>query len=141
VCHEFFFPRGACAAGSGVSSALKRSIERRCASSRSDLNNENAFCKPSSDLLSLFLSLQSKFAVFAALVASASAFAPSPAFQKSTAIMNQKVDWDAAAELGWSMGGEDYTREVKPINHEDSRKSIHDAPSFEEYMKQRAAGN
>lgn len=53
----------------------------------------------------------------------------------------KKVDWDAAAELGWSMGGEDYTRDLPPeVKHEDPRKAIPKDVSFEEYMKQRAAG-
>lgn len=88
----------------------------------------------------MFLS-QTKFVVLAALVLSASAFAPvsKPAF--STKLAGEKVDWGKAAELGWSMGGEDYTREVKPVDHEDKRKSVHDAPSFEEYMRQRQQGN
>jgi hypothetical protein len=48
-----------------------------------------------------------------------------------------KPDWEAAAELGWSMGGQDYTREVKPKVDEDPRKTIHQGESFEEYMKSR----
>lgn len=51
--------------------------------------------------------------------------------------MNEKADWEKAKELGWSMGGEDYTREVKPHVDEDNRKSIHENPSFEEYMRMR----
>jgi hypothetical protein len=83
---------------------------------------------------------QNKLIVLAALVAGASAFSPAakPAF--TTKLSGEKVNWDQAAELGWSMGGEDYTREVKPHSDPDSRKSIHDAPSFEEYMRMRQQG-
>ena len=86
---------------------------------------------------------QYKLAFFAALVASASAFAPTTTmtkFESSTALFNEKADWEKAAELGWSMGGEDYTRNVTPQKNEDPRKNIEEGPSFEEYMKQRAAG-
>jgi len=78
-----------------------------------------------------------KFVLLAALATSASAFTPAakPAF--STKLYNEKADWQKAAELGWSMGGEDYTREVKPHKDEDPRKNIEEAPSFEEYMRQR----
>ena len=95
----------------------------------------------SSLTLPFYSLLQTKLAVLAAVVASASAFAPArPAFY-STALANQKADWEKAAELGWSMGGEDYTRAVPDkLEHEDTRKSIHEAPSFEEYMKQRQQG-
>lgn len=87
-----------------------------------------------------FRESQTKMVVLAALVAGASAFSPAkPAFA-SSALFNQKTDWNSAAELGWSMGGEDYTREVKTQKHDDARKSIHEAPSFEEYMKQRQSG-
>lgn len=80
---------------------------------------------------------QTKFVVLAALFAGASAFCPAskPAF--ATKLDNSKADWEKAKELGWSMGGEDYTRDVKPQKHEDERKTIHEAPSFEEYMRQR----
>mmetsp|Transcript_100234 Transcript_100234/g.139306 ORF Transcript_100234/g.139306 Transcript_100234/m.139306 type:complete len:88 (-) Transcript_100234:52-315(-) len=74
-----------------------------------------------------------------ALLATTSAFAPAPAFRKSTAVFNGKAEWENAAELGWSMGGEDYTRDVQPQEHEDSRKSIHEGESFEEYMRNRQA--
>ena len=98
---------------------------------------------PSSRLVSLLNchsrhTSQNKFLVVAALFASASAFAPSPAFKATSALANNKADWEAAAELGWSMGGEDYSRNPEVQEHEDARKSIHEAPSFEEYMKQRA---
>lgn len=77
--------------------------------------------------------------ILAALVASASAFAPAPAFTRSTKLMAEKAEWEKAAELGWSMGGEDYSRNPEVKEHEDPRKSITPAPSFEEYMKARAA--
>lgn len=90
--------------------------------------------------LTLFEFRQYKFVAALALLASASAFAPAPAFtRQSTAAFNGKADWENASELGWSMGGEDYTRDVKPKVDEDPRKSIHQGESFEEYMKNRAA--
>lgn len=50
----------------------------------------------------------------------------------------RKPDWQTAAELGWSMGGEDYTRNVQPKEDpDDPRKTIHQGESFEEYMKNR----
>ena len=86
---------------------------------------------------------QTKFLLLLLLtfVAGTLAFAPArPAFS-STALFNEKADWGEAAELGWSMGGEDYTRSVEvKKDPDDKRKDIHEAPSFEEYMKQRAAG-
>ncbi|GKY99117.1 hypothetical protein MPSEU_000867200 [Mayamaea pseudoterrestris] len=83
-----------------------------------------------------------KLIILAAIVASASAFSPAakPAF--TTSMAGKKVGWEDAAELGWSMGGEDYTRDLpKEVQHEDPRKAIPDAPSFEEYMKMRSSGN
>lgn len=85
--------------------------------------------------------MQAKFVVLAALVAGAAAFAPSPALNKVTALSAQnKGDWGTAAEQGWSMGGEDITRDPTPVESDDPRKSIPNAPSFEEYMKQRQQG-
>jgi hypothetical protein len=72
--------------------------------------------------------LQYKLAVIAALVASASAFAPSTQIIRSTAIHQ---------ELG--KGGMADTRDPEPYQDEDPRKSISAAPSFEEYLKQRQA--
>ena len=83
---------------------------------------------------------QTKIVVLAALMASASAFAPAVQPKQATALFNEKADWEKASELGWSMGGEDYTRKVEPKKDADPRKTIHEGPSFEEYMKQRAAG-
>lgn len=73
-------------------------------------------------------SLQYKLAVIAALVASASAFAPSTQITRSTAI---------GQHIG--AGGMADTRNPEPKDDEDPRKSISAAPSFEEYLKQRAA--
>jgi hypothetical protein len=113
-----------------------------------DLRSVSLICRrrvlPIMDVIltlpSLFI-FQNKLIVLAALVASASAFAPAstkPAF--STKMAGKKVNWDDAAELGWSMGGEDYTRDLPPeVKHEDPRKAIPKDISFEEYMKQRAA--
>lgn len=78
----------------------------------------------------------------ALLAASASAFSPLVSNQRLATQLygEQKPDWNTAAEMGWSMGGEDYTRAVETKKDEDARKSIHEAPSFEEYMKQRQQG-
>jgi hypothetical protein len=95
-----------------------------------------SFCLSNPHFSSLSF-LQNKLIVLAALFAGASAFAPAskPAF--ATKISGEKVNWDQAAELGWSMGGEDYTRKVEPKEDPDARKTIHEGPSFEEYMRQR----
>ena len=81
--------------------------------------------------------IQTKFVVLAALFAGASAFAPVSKPSFTTKLANEKVDWEKAKELGWSMGGEDYTRDVKPQKNEDPRKSIAQGESFEEYMRSR----
>ena len=73
-------------------------------------------------------SLQYKLAVIAALVASASAFAPSTQITRSTAIFQEK-----------GKGGMADTRDPETYQDEDPRKSISAAPSFEEYLKQRQA--
>lgn len=80
---------------------------------------------------------QSKIVLLAALIASASAFAPAVNVNMSTKLFQEKPDAEKAAELGYSMGGEDYTREVKPQANEDPRKAIPQGESFEEYMKSR----
>ena len=72
--------------------------------------------------------LQFKLVVIAALVASASAFAPSAQITRSTAIFQ---------EIG--KGGMADTRDPEEYKDEDPRKSISAAPSFEEYLKQRQA--
>ncbi|KAL7550227.1 hypothetical protein ACHAWF_013463 [Thalassiosira exigua] len=69
-----------------------------------------------------------KLVVVAALVASASAFAPASQFTRSTAL-SQHV----------GAGGMADTRDPEEHQDEDPRKSISAAPSFEEYLKQRAA--
>eukprot|EP00571_Detonula_confervacea_P005824 CAMPEP_0172329308 /NCGR_PEP_ID=MMETSP1058-20130122/60813_1 /TAXON_ID=83371 /ORGANISM="Detonula confervacea, Strain CCMP 353" /LENGTH=71 /DNA_ID=CAMNT_0013046479 /DNA_START=580 /DNA_END=795 /DNA_ORIENTATION=- len=68
-----------------------------------------------------------KIAIIAALVASASAFAPTAQITRTTAI-NQEV----------GAGGMADTRDPEASDDEDPRKSISAAPSFEEYLKSRA---
>lgn len=76
----------------------------------------------------LILKPQYKLAIVAALVASASAFAPASQWTRSTAI---------GQHIG--AGGMADTRDPAPKDDEDPRKSISAAPSFEEYLKQREA--
>ena len=101
--------------------------------------------KDLTDAFSFVMNEQKITALFA-LFASASAFAPAtkPAFVTS---LNQ-VDpnpkpssGEIAQEMGWSMGGEAHTRDPKPVQSDDPRKTIPEGESFEEYMKRRAAGN
>jgi hypothetical protein len=73
----------------------------------------------------------SKSVLLAALVASASAFSPVQQKSFSTALFN-------GPELG--AGGMADTRNPEPVKHEDPRKSISEAPSFEEYLKMRSGG-
>jgi hypothetical protein len=68
---------------------------------------------------------------FAALVTSAAAFTAQPAFRTSTALNNGPAK---------GAGGMFDTRDPDAFEHEDPRKSIKAAPSFEEYLKQRDAG-
>jgi len=68
----------------------------------------------------------SKVALVAALVGSASAFAPAQKMSVSTALFN-----------GLGAGGMADTRDPDALVHEDARKSISAAPSFEEYLKMR----
>jgi hypothetical protein len=82
--------------------------------------------------LVFFNVLQSKMIIVAALVASASAFAPAPAFTRSSALKSGE-----GPEIG--AGGMADTRNPEEYKDDDPRKSISAAPSFEEYMKQRAA--
>ena len=66
-----------------------------------------------------------------ALVASASAFAPMPVARQSVKVFNEEPKKGA--------GGMFDTRDPDAFEHEDPRKSIKAAPSFEEYLKQRQA--
>jgi hypothetical protein len=73
-----------------------------------------------------------KLALAATLIAGASAFSPiyqAPA--SSTALFN-------GPKLG--SGGMADTRDPDALIHEDPRKSISEAPSFEEYLKMRSGG-
>ena len=67
---------------------------------------------------------------FAAIVSGAAAFSAKPAFRATTALNNGPVK---------GAGGMHDTRDPAPFVHEDPRKSISAAPSFEEYLKQRQA--
>lgn len=73
----------------------------------------------------------SKMVVLAALVAGTSAFSPVKKSSFSTALFN-------APHLG--AGGMADTRDPDAYQDEDPRKSISEAPSFEEYLKMRAGG-
>mmetsp|Transcript_4269 Transcript_4269/g.10158 ORF Transcript_4269/g.10158 Transcript_4269/m.10158 type:complete len:265 (+) Transcript_4269:91-885(+) len=73
----------------------------------------------------------SKVALVAALVGGASAFSPAMKGGVSTALNNGPV-------LG--SGGMADTRDPNELSHEDPRKSISAAPSFEEYLKMRDTG-
>lgn len=73
-----------------------------------------------------------KIALLAALVASASAFAPAPQFSRTTSL-------NAEGEKKLGSGGMADTRDPEASDDEDPRKSISAAPSFEEYLKQREA--
>jgi hypothetical protein len=76
-----------------------------------------------------------KMLMLAALVASASAFCPAPtAFTRGSAVFNEEPPKKGA-------GGMFDTRDPEPKKDEDPRKSISEAPSFEEYLKSREAGN
>lgn len=75
-----------------------------------------------------------KMLMLAALVASASAFCPAPAFSRGTAVFGEDGPKKGA-------GGMFDTRDPEPKKDEDPRKSISEAPSFEEYLKSREAGN
>jgi hypothetical protein len=82
--------------------------------------------------LSFFLIQQNKLVILAAIVASASAFAPAPAaFTRGAAVFNE--------EPKKGSGGMFDTRDPDAKVDEDPRKSIGEAPSFEEYQKQQAA--
>eukprot|EP00527_Entomoneis_sp_CCMP2396_P009544 CAMPEP_0198139026 /NCGR_PEP_ID=MMETSP1443-20131203/2355_1 /TAXON_ID=186043 /ORGANISM="Entomoneis sp., Strain CCMP2396" /LENGTH=77 /DNA_ID=CAMNT_0043801007 /DNA_START=47 /DNA_END=280 /DNA_ORIENTATION=+ len=69
-----------------------------------------------------------------ALLASASAFQTAPAFTRgSVSVFSEEPKKGA--------GGMADTRDPEAYVDDDPRKSIAAAPSFEEYMKQRDAGN
>eukprot|EP00520_Triparma_pacifica_P005240 CAMPEP_0118672154 /NCGR_PEP_ID=MMETSP0785-20121206/22385_1 /TAXON_ID=91992 /ORGANISM="Bolidomonas pacifica, Strain CCMP 1866" /LENGTH=81 /DNA_ID=CAMNT_0006567089 /DNA_START=18 /DNA_END=263 /DNA_ORIENTATION=- len=77
-------------------------------------------------------------AVFTLLIASAAAFAPATnptrAFSRGLALNGEEAKKGAG---GMADTRDPETKEDK----DDPRKSISAAPSFEEYMKQRDAGN
>ena len=70
-----------------------------------------------------------KTAIAFTLLSGAAAFSVQPAFRASTALFN-----------GLGAGGMADTRDPDAFDHEDPRKSIKAAPSFEEYMKLRDGG-
>ena len=73
-------------------------------------------------------------ALFATLTASVSGFAPAPRVWGAKVIVQN--------EGGLGSGGMADTRDPDEMTHEDPRKSISAAPSFEEYLKQcEAEGN
>lgn len=72
--------------------------------------------------------IQSKIVLAAALVAGATAFSPVQQQGVSTALFN-------GPEIG--AGGMADTRNPDAVQHDDARKSISAAPSFEEYLKMR----
>jgi hypothetical protein len=73
-----------------------------------------------------------KMIVLAALVAGSSAFTVAPAaFTRGSAVYNEDPKKGA--------GGMFDTRDPDAKKDEDPRKSIGEAPSFEEYLKQREA--
>jgi len=71
--------------------------------------------------------LKIKFITLSALFAGAAAFAPSTTFTRSTALF--------AEDKHLGAGGMADTRDPNSFAHEDPRKSISAAPTFEEYMK------
>lgn len=79
-----------------------------------------------------------------ALATSASAFAPQPSFSRaSTAVASTPPFPQPPAggeEKHIGSGGMADTRDPEAKDDEDPRKSISAAPSFEEYLKQRQAG-
>jgi hypothetical protein len=70
-----------------------------------------------------------KLVIVSALAASAAAFTPAAQFGRTSAL-NQHI----------GSGGMADTRNPDAYQDEDPRKSISAAPSFEEYLKQRAGG-
>ena len=85
-----------------------------------------------SKLLANTYLLKMKFAlVFIASIAGVSAWAPRPFTRPSSSLFSH---------LEKGAGGMFDTRNPDPVQHEDARKSISAAPSFEEYLKQRSGG-
>lgn len=74
--------------------------------------------------------------VLAALVAGASAFAPSTTFSRNSVAMSMSGDGPKKGA-----GGMADTRDPEPSEEDDPRFSITEAPTFEEYMKAQAAKN
>ena len=74
-------------------------------------------------------------ALFTTLFASVSGFAPLPRVWGSKLIVGSGGEGEP--KLG--SGGMADTRDPEEMTHEDPRKSISAAPSFEEYLKQREA--
>eukprot|EP00527_Entomoneis_sp_CCMP2396_P003207 CAMPEP_0198143120 /NCGR_PEP_ID=MMETSP1443-20131203/5815_1 /TAXON_ID=186043 /ORGANISM="Entomoneis sp., Strain CCMP2396" /LENGTH=77 /DNA_ID=CAMNT_0043806271 /DNA_START=21 /DNA_END=254 /DNA_ORIENTATION=- len=77
--------------------------------------------------------MKTAFALLA-FAASAAAFQPSPAFSRGAVSVFSEEPKKGA-------GGMADTRDPEAYVDDDPRKSIAAAPSFEEYMKQRDAGN
>mmetsp|Transcript_12298 Transcript_12298/g.39131 ORF Transcript_12298/g.39131 Transcript_12298/m.39131 type:complete len:82 (-) Transcript_12298:157-402(-) len=74
-------------------------------------------------------------ALLVALVAGVSAFQP-----QGAAVTGLKVRTVVRSEPELGKGGMADTRDPEPfVNESDPRQSISDAPSFEEYLKARAA--
>merc|ERR1719273_2783860 len=74
--------------------------------------------------------MYSKLAIIAALTGSAAAFTPSSFGVRSSTAVFQHI----------GAGGMADTRDPTAFEHEDPRKSIKAAPSFEEYLKSRGGG-
>ena len=70
--------------------------------------------------------------VLAALFVGANAFTPAATFSRGSVVVNSEPP-----NLG--AGGMADTRDPEEYQDNDPRKSISAAPSFEEYLKQRAA--
>jgi len=78
--------------------------------------------------------MYSKLALIAVLAGTVAAFAPTTFIaRQSTAVFNV-----GPGHIG--AGGMADTRDPDAFEHEDPRKSIKAAPSFEEYLKQRSGG-
>ena len=73
-------------------------------------------------------------ALFTTLSASVSGFAPAP---RVWGVRLQAAQNEGEPKLG--SGGMADTRDPEEMTHEDPRKSISAAPSFEEYLKAREA--